>query len=93
MQVVRFDLYDAGILPREARVAPGRVVIAITDFTGGTGGLVVQRELSRTDVGQVRRTGERWRGRQELILGAGTYDVFDASRPENRATLIVAPSD
>ncbi|MDQ3665841.1 MAG: hypothetical protein M3410_04415 [Acidobacteriota bacterium] len=91
VHVVRFALYDAGILPHEARVASGRVVISITDFTGGTDGIVVQRETDRTDVGQVRRDGARWRGRRELNLSPGTYHLYDASRRENRATLIVEP--
>lgn len=91
VKVVRLALYDVGILPREARVASGRVIISLTDFTGGSGGLVVQRAISREEVGQVRRDGARWRGRRELNLSPGAYNLYDASRRENRATLIVEP--
>jgi len=93
VQVVRFTLYDIGIYPQEARVAHGRVVLSLVDYTGGSAGLVVERETEqvRELAGLVTRTGGHWRGRRELNLGPGIYRLYDASRPENRATLVVEP--
>lgn len=93
VRVVRFALYDAGILPREAHVERGRVVVSISDYTGGSEGLVIEvgEGQERRSVGVVRRAGPRWRGREELNLSPGTYQLYDASRPENRATLVVEP--
>jgi hypothetical protein len=90
VQVVRFTLYDAGIFPREARVSAGQVGINIEDVTGNSVGLVVQNE-SRQAVGQIVRRLRQWRGGGRIALGPGRYQVFDASRPRNRATLIVEP--
>jgi len=91
VQVLRFALYDAGIYPREARVEQGVVVISLVDYTGGSEGLIIEREVNggREHAGLAKRSGKHWRGRQELKLKHGTYCVYDASRPENRATLIV----
>lgn len=93
VEAVRFALYDAGILPRERRVSQGRIVISLVDYTGGTGGLIVERmtEQGRELAGQVRRNGAHWRGRHELPLRPGTYRLHDASKPQNFATLIVEP--
>ena len=89
-QVVRFTLYDAGIFPREARASAGQVVICIEDVTGNSEGLVVQNE-ARVVQGQVVRSASQWRGARRMALLPGTYLVFDASRPGNRATLLVEP--
>jgi len=93
VEVVRFTLYDAGIYPREARVEKGLVAITIEDFSGGTSGLVVQRVNgnSRQSVGTVQRIQNHWRGRQELQLEPGDYELFMVDRPNNKAQLIVAP--
>lgn len=91
LQTLRFALYDAGVLPREAHARPGRVRVVITDYTSGTEGLTVEREVgnSRQGVGQVGRSGGTWRGERELALGAGRYRVCDAGRPTNCAALLV----
>src|SRR5258706_3179129 len=93
VQVVRFTLYDAGICPRQARVEKGLVAITIEDLSGGTSGLVVQRVSgnSRQSVGTVQRIQNHWRGRQELQLEPGNYELFMADRPNNKAQLTVAP--
>lgn len=95
VQTVRFTLYAEGIYPREAHVDKGRVVISLTDYTGGSDGLVVEREApgggKSERAGKVERSGARWRGRQEIHLTPGHYKVYDASRPENAAALIVEP--
>ena len=93
VQVVRFTLYDAGIYPREAQVQKGLVAIMIEDLSGGTSGLVVQRMNgnARQSVGNVQRIQSHWRGRQEIQLEPGNYEVFMADRPKNKAQLTVAP--
>jgi hypothetical protein len=95
VQTVRFTLYAEGIYPRETHVDKGRVVVSLTDYTGGSDGLVVEREApgggKPERAGKVERSGAHWRGRQEIHLTPGHYKVYDASRPENAAALIVEP--
>ena len=93
VQVVRFTLYDAGIYPRQARVEKGLVAVTIEDFSGGTPGLVVQRVNgnNRQGIGTVARIEKYSRGRQELQLEPGNYELFMADRPNNKAQLIVEP--
>jgi len=88
---VRFDLFDVGILPREVHVQPGLLAITIEDYSGGTTGLVVERETGNApeQVGSVGRAGGHWRGRGEIRLGPGRYQVRMADRPDNRALLVV----
>lgn len=93
VQVVRFAVYDAGILPRRASVAHGRVLLSLTDYMGGSAGLVLERETAagRERVGSVERESGGWRGRRELQLAPGTYRVSEARRPDLQATLVVEP--
>jgi hypothetical protein len=93
VRVVRFKLYDIGILPREVYVEKGLVAISIEDYSGGTAGLVVARETGGPPnrVGRVVRQGSHWRSRGEMQLGPGRYQVFMEDRPDNRALLIVEP--
>ena len=93
VQTVRFALHDAGILPREARAQRGQVSIVMQDLSGGTDGLVVERETGNAPerVTHVHRGQQFGRGKETLELTPGTYQVWDASRPENRATLIIEP--
>lgn len=92
-QVVQFTLYDAGIHPHEARVDHGIVVLLLEDLAGGTVGLVIERENDggRETIGEVRRAERSWRGKREMRLTPGRYQVYDAARPNNRALLIVEP--
>jgi hypothetical protein len=90
VQVVRFTLYDVGIYPREAVVNKGLIAILIGDLSGGSEGLILERETGGA-ITQVRRERKHWRGRGEIKLTPGRYCVYDASRPANRATLIVEP--
>ncbi len=93
IQTVRFALYDAGILPQEARAQKGMVSIVMHNFSGGTEGLILARETGNAPehVMHVRRGQKFARGKETLELTPGTYQVWDASRPENRATLIIEP--
>jgi hypothetical protein len=90
VQIVRFTVYDAGIFPREARVSAGLVALYIEDMSGASAGLVVASESLQT-VAQVVPRPQRWRGNARVSLAPGRYTVYDASRPINRATLIVEP--
>jgi hypothetical protein len=90
LQVVRFTLYDKGIYPRDAIADKGVIAISIEDLSGGSEGLMLERETGGV-IAHVRREGKHRRGRGEVKLTPGRYRVYDASRPSNSATLIVEP--
>ncbi len=89
-QIVRFTVYDAGIFPSEAHAGAGLVALHIEDMSRGSAGLVVASESLQT-VAQVVRRAQRWRDHAHVLLVPGRYTVYDASRPVNRATLIIEP--
>lgn len=91
VQVVYFTLYDAGIYPAETRADPGRVTVSVEDLTGSGSGVLVERieENARVPAGAVNKAANRSRSRSELELPPGRYEVVDATRPANRALLIV----
>ena len=93
VQNVRFTLYDAGIYPRQLHAKSGNVAIWIEDRTGNSLGLVVERQNGSVAVlvGQVRCVLNRMRGHAQFRLEAGRYGVLDATRPNNRAELVVEP--
>jgi hypothetical protein len=92
---VKFNLFDLGIYPRELHVQKGLLSINIEDYSGGSSGLVVTRDIDTApqQVGSVVRGGgdAGWRGQSEMKLDEGRYIVFMADRPENRALLVVEP--
>jgi len=92
VQVVQFAVYDVGIYPYEARVTKGLIAITFEDISGGPSDLVVERETGAApeSVGRVHREHNP-RGRSDLRLDPGRYQVFVADHPQNRATLIVEP--
>jgi hypothetical protein len=91
IQVVQFAIYDVGIYPGEVTLQAGNVGIIIEDFSGETSGLLVEQVAgnSRSQVAAVLRDGQFMRGRQNMKLAAGSYEVFAAERPDRRAKLIV----
>jgi hypothetical protein len=93
VQLVQFTIYDVGIYPQETRVQHGRVAISIEDLTGSSSGLIIDRVegSERARAGAVNRAMNQLRVRAEFPLTPGRYEVYDASRPENRAELIVEP--
>jgi hypothetical protein len=93
VEVVRFTLYDVGIYPPEAHVDKGNVAIAIEDLSGGESALVIERETGsgRVPAGRVDRIDHHPRGRNDLRMEPGRYQVYMADRPENKAVLIVEP--
>lgn len=91
---VRFNLFDLGIYPREVHVKKGLLAITIEDYSGGTTGVVVEREVSSAleQVGTVQRqSASSSRGKSEIRFGPGRYQVYMADRPANRALLVVEP--
>ncbi len=93
VQIVRFTLYDAGIYPQEARAFPGPLTISVENLTGSRSEVIVQRvqETGRMPISAVNNGVKGLRSRAELNLPIGRYELVDATRPENRATLIVEP--
>lgn len=93
VQVVRFTLYDVGIYPRESHVSHGSIAIIIEDLSGGSFGVVIERQRpgeSPVRVGSVQRS-QHWRARNDLQLGPGQYEIYVPEHPNNRAVLIVEP--
>jgi hypothetical protein len=83
-----------GIVPQTAYAQPGLVTIAVEDLSGGTTGLIVDRDddgQAPIRAGEVRRRENKRRGQEELRLTPGRYQLYMADRPENRAELIVEP--
>jgi hypothetical protein len=97
LHMVTFGLYDVGIEPDVIHTSKGLIAVQIEDVSGGSKGLLVERETGndRVAIGQVLRFGPAsqasWRGRSEFNLEPGTYRVTDTSRPQNFAHLIVEP--
>ena len=92
VQVVRFTLYDVGIVPQQSYAQPGLVTIAVEDLSGDAGDVVIERDHNGqqpVQVGAVHRKDNSRHGRQELRLSPGHYQLYMADRPENRAELIV----
>lgn len=92
-RVVRFNLYDLGIYPREVHVDKGRIAVTIEDYSGGTPGLAIESEGDPVpqQVGRVDRSSADWRVTTVLKLGPGRYQVYMLDRPANRALLVVEP--
>jgi hypothetical protein len=90
---VKFNLFDVGIYPREAHVDKGLISITIEDYSGGSQGVIVDRETGAAPerAGRVDRAGPHWRSRGEMRLGPGSYRVYMADRPANQALLVVEP--
>ena len=94
VRLLKFNLFDAGICPREVHVDKGLVAIIIEDYTGGTAGLVIERrETGKAPerAGHVERAGPHWRGKSEMRLTPGSYWVYMDERPGNQALLVVEP--
>jgi hypothetical protein len=89
-EIVRFIVYAEGIRPSIAYASPGLVQIYVEDLAGISLGLVVRQEVGPV-LGQVVRTAGRSRGSVRVRLEPGRYQIYDASRPRNSATLIVQP--
>ena len=93
VRMIRFVLLDNGLYPRQMRVNEGLVNLVVEDDTGLSNGLVVERvdDGEREGVTTIRRRAELKRSRELIRVTAGRYIVYDASKPNNRADLIVEP--
>jgi hypothetical protein len=93
VRMVRFVLLDHALYPRQMRIGQGLVNVAVEDETGNSEGLVVERVVNSAAqrVTTIRRMPNVRRGREILRLTPGQYAVYDASKPNNKADLIVDP--
>lgn len=93
VRMIRFVLLDTGLYPRRMRVDKGLINLAVEDETGVSEGLVVERvvDSSRERITTIRRMSNARRGRELMRLTPGQYVVYDASKPNNKADLIVGP--
>ena len=93
VRMIRFVLLDNGLYPRTMRVGQGLINLAVQDETGISEGLVVERvvDSGRERITTIRRMSNLRRGRELLRLTPGQYVVYDASKPNNKADLIVQP--
>ena len=71
----------------------GLISITIEDYSGGSSGIVVERETGSAPerAGAVARRGPHWRSKNEMKLEPGRYIVHMADLPANRALLVVKP--
>ena len=93
VRMIRFVLLDTGLYPRQMRVNKGLINLAVEDETGISEGLVVDRVVSsaRERITTIRHIPSARRGRELMQLTPGEYVVYDASKPNNQANLIVEP--
>ena len=93
VRMIRFVLLDTGLYPRQMRVNKGLINLAVEDETGISEGLVIERVVNgaRERITTVRRRSNARRGRELMPLTPGQYVVYDASKPNNQANLIVEP--
>jgi hypothetical protein len=90
---LRFTLFDAGIRPGRMRIKAGLVNIHIEDRTNTSQGVTIQRVAGgeRVAVGSVQKVAAELRGRSFFRLAPGEYELFDATKPANKAVLLVEP--
>jgi hypothetical protein len=93
VRMVRFVLLETGLYPRTMRVNQGLINLAVEDETGISEGLVIDRVVSSAGerITTIRRRSNARRGRELMRLTPGQYVVYDASKPNNKADLIVEP--
>jgi len=90
---LRFTLFDAGIRPSEMRIKAGLVNILIEDKTNLSQGVTVRHLLGfdRVVVGVIEKQTNQLRGRNSVRLTGGEYELYDVSKPANKAVLHVDP--
>jgi hypothetical protein len=93
VRMIRFVMLDTGLYPRQMRVNKGLINLVVEDETGISDGLVVERvvDSARERITTIRRMSNARRGRELMQLTPGQYVVYDASKPNNQANLIVEP--
>ena len=93
VQNIRFTIYDAGVYPQETHVGKGLIAVSIEDLSGASAGLVIERSNGNDHarIGLVRRLARHFRGKSEMVLTPGQYNVYDLGHPEQRSSLMVEP--
>ena len=93
VRMIRFVLLENALYPRSMRVDKGLVNLLVEDETGVSEGLVVERVVNNNHerMTTIRRQPNVRRGRELLRLTPGRYIVYDASKPDNKAELMVEP--
>ena len=93
VQLLQFGIYDVGFYPRTAYAHQGVVAISFEDISGGNSDIVVERvtESAPQAVGRIQHFSYQQQGKGNFQLEAGTYQMYVADHPENRATIIVEP--
>jgi hypothetical protein len=93
-QRVRFWVHGDGIRPRIAHAKPGTVLVMCENKTLIAADLVIDR-LSANQavqaVGAINVSSSPGAATQEVVLTPGDYVVYERSRPELKATLVVSP--
>jgi hypothetical protein len=89
VQMVRFTVYDQGIIPAVAHTSSGLVSIYLDDKSTHTASLILADEQHA--LGSINRGPGRSRGHSTITLPAGRYTVYEANHKANTAILIVAP--
>jgi len=90
VEVVTFTVYDVAIFPHEVRANQGLIAVEMEDFSGGSTELVVANENGNSLI-NVKKEEHPLRGRSEIKLVPGRYQVFDAKHPDKKATLMIEP--
>ena len=93
VRMCRFVLLDTALYPRQMRVNAGLINLLVEDETGISEGLVLERVVNSASerITTIRTTPSVRRGRELRRLTPGQYLVYDASKPGNKANLIVEP--
>jgi hypothetical protein len=86
--MVRFTVYDQGIIPSVAHASPGLVSIYLDDKSTHTSSLIIASD--QHPLGSINRAVGRARGHSTIALTAGRYALYEANRKASSATLIVA---
>jgi hypothetical protein len=93
-QRVRFWIHGDGLRPRIAHAKPGTVLLTCENKTLLDAELIVERaSLNQIvqAVGVIGVSSSVRRATQEVVLTPGDYVVYERSRPEMKATLVVSP--
>jgi hypothetical protein len=93
-QRVRFWIHGDGIRPRIVHAKPGLVIVTCENKTVLNAELVIERLLPNRalqTLGGVVVSAEGGRRTQEFPLTEGEYVVYERSRPEFKATIVVSP--
>jgi len=93
-QRITFWIHGDGIRPRIAHAKPGLVLVTCENKTILNAELVIERVLPNRALqafGNVALAAEGHKRSHEFPLTEGEYVVYERSRPEFKATIVVSP--